>query len=933
MNGASRISRWAKRVLSRFLPGMGIGTVILSGFGVSAALTLLAVGAGVLGYTNIAKEFAVISQARVPEITATSTVLTDTRRLVTLVARIAASATAEDVDTLRGDMTDQVDALRTTIDQMVQTEQTAMLSAGIEDYLTAAQTVAGNVADLIALREQKRVLTAELVEIKKAAQREIQFIAQTAQSEITTGEARTVNASRTMLDQLVETDFQEYSRVATMRVLVNRIASLVTVVFVDQHSAAILPQTKKISALATELEALLDLSGTGLDAATREDLRRFIALAHDQQKNATTRDAGTGIAEMEKAFMGPDAALATLQEENQNAARAKADQAFDSMIAEVRGLISGEVNQLSIALQQQRRFDTYFNGLLVAGTMTDQEAIAKTAKKIARRVKSLTVGAGKVSPKLEEIALSAGKFVVAETDIFALRLRELALLDQVAAATETAYRSAEAVGASANGLSASSISKISDASMNVAGVIARARTQMLTLGAAVVMGAILLAYGLVYRRLSRPLKTLAIETRELADGNLKVKMVASQGRVDEIGQIQDALLIFRDNALLVEKLAEEKAASDQEAENEREEMLNRLRDSIGQVARAAANGDLSQRVNAEFTHPALKSLAEDLNHVVSAIDTGIGEVSEVLSAMANADLSKRVECKLDGAFERLSVGANSTADQLARAIEDIQTAANGVRSFADQIKITTDQVAEQSTGQAQSLKHVAETIATMTSGVAANAESAKHAEKLTSTVANRARLSKETVDEAVTAVGRIEQNALQIANIVSLIEDIAFQTNLLALNAAVEAARAGDAGRGFAVVAQEVRSLAQRAGASATDIKSIIQESQDAVNNGVSLVNATGEALTEIQSGVADLHENVARISEAAAHQAADLDAINGSVAEVDRSTAANAGLSANSATSIQELADLIGELDQLVATFNLGAPSASAARPQAHSG
>ena len=233
MNGASRISRWAKRVLSRFLPGMGIGTVILSGFGVSAALTLLAVGAGVLGYTNIAKEFAVISQARVPEITATSTVLTDTRRLVTLVARIAASATAEDVDTLRGDMTDQVDALRTTIDQMVQTEQTAMLSAGIEDYLTAAQTVAGNVADLIALREQKRVLTAELVEIKKAAQREIQFIAQTAQSEITTGEARTVNASRAMLDQLVETDFQEYSRVATMRVLVNRIASLVIVVFVD----------------------------------------------------------------------------------------------------------------------------------------------------------------------------------------------------------------------------------------------------------------------------------------------------------------------------------------------------------------------------------------------------------------------------------------------------------------------------------------------------------------------------------------------------------------------------------------------------------------------------------------------------------------------------------------------------------------------------
>ena len=903
---------------SPFSKGSGIGAKILIGFCLSAGLTFTTVIVGMVGYDNIAREFGVISNERVPEIQSTAEVATGTRELISLVAQIAETTETSRLNFLRASISSQIAELRETTEGLPASDLTVAFGAEIDVFSAAADAVADNVGALIALRVQKAAHFAELVDLKRAAEREIQFIGQTAQSEITTGEARAVNASRTMLDNLVEGDMQVAARLNEIRVLSNRLASLAAVTFIDAENPAIVRHSASTDTTIAALEAALTNLETDLPPATIEALQKLVDLVRDQRRNTHNRDVGIGMVEVEKYHLRADGGLAEAIAQHADVTRGNADTATNNIIGEIRDLISDEVNQLSVALQQQRRFDTFFSHLLLSTDMVDPQEIEKTAKKVARRVKSLVTGAAKVSPKLEDIAQKAGAFAAGDKDLFALRSAEIRLNSAVQAIKTDAFDAAAEIGKLANGLSVASIGKIRSAAGAVDVGISAARTQMVILGALAAVGTAILAYFLVFRKLSRPLNALATATAVLADGDLTAPIPESGGRGDEIGKIQDALLVFRDNAVMVERLAAEKAKADSEAAQAQEDMLARLQRSIGKAARAASNGDLSQRVTDEFDHDTLQTLANDLNGLIAAIDTGIGEISEVLAAMSEADLTKRVETKLDGAFESLSVSTNATADQLARTIEDIQTAANGVRSFADKIRVTTDQVASQSTEQAQSLKEISATIATMNNGIGENARSAHNAERLTHDVANRARTSKKTVDEAVKAVGKIEANAAKISEMVAMIDAVAFQTNLLALNAAVEAARAGDAGRGFAVVAQEVRSLAQRTTASAMDIKGIIAESHRAVTNGVSLVNATGDSLNEIMSGVSELHESIAQISTAAADQAEDLNALTNAVDEVDRTTADNAGLSEQSATSIQELADLIGDLDRRLATFDL---------------
>jgi methyl-accepting chemotaxis protein len=184
------------------------------------------------------------------------------------------------------------------------------------------------------------------------------------------------------------------------------------------------------------------------------------------------------------------------------------------------------------------------------------------------------------------------------------------------------------------------------------------------------------------------------------------------------------------------------------------------------------------------------------------------------------------------------------------------------------------------------------------------------------------------VRSAIDAMGRIEQSSTQINQIIGVIDEIAFQTNLLALNAGVEAARAGDAGRGFAVVAQEVRELAQRSANAAKEIKDLIRNSTSEVGSGVELVQATGNALAEIERQVITVSEHVAAIATSAREQSAGLQEINVAVNQMDQVTQQNAAMVEETTAASVTLASESEQLRQLVSRFRLGAEMAGAAAP-----
>jgi methyl-accepting chemotaxis protein len=178
------------------------------------------------------------------------------------------------------------------------------------------------------------------------------------------------------------------------------------------------------------------------------------------------------------------------------------------------------------------------------------------------------------------------------------------------------------------------------------------------------------------------------------------------------------------------------------------------------------------------------------------------------------------------------------------------------------------------------------------------------------------------VEQAVQAMGAIEQSAQEITQIINVIDGIAFQTNLLALNAGVEAARAGDAGKGFAVVANEVRALAQRSAEAAKDIKNLITTSAQQVEAGVGLVGETGSMLSRIVTGVNEVSELITSIANSSDTQARNMEQVNGAVGEMDRMTQQNAAMVEETTAAARSLATEAQELKQLVSRFRLGEKS-----------
>jgi methyl-accepting chemotaxis protein len=270
--------------------------------------------------------------------------------------------------------------------------------------------------------------------------------------------------------------------------------------------------------------------------------------------------------------------------------------------------------------------------------------------------------------------------------------------------------------------------------------------------------------------------------------------------------------------------------------------------------------------------------------------------------------------------------------QLQEALSTVAEKADAIGSRSLEISSTTDELARQSEQQAANLEEAVAALAQITTTVRTTADGAGHVHDVVAGAARDASNAGGIVTRATEAMKTIDQSAREIAQIIGVIDEIAFQTNLLALNAGVEAARAGDAGRGFAVVASEVRALAQRASDAAKEIKQLVGASSTEVSKGVDLVAETGEALVNIASQVAEINEVVAQIATGAREQSTGLQEVNTATTQVDHISQQTVAMIEETTAAIHALSDETAALMKLMTRFTVGSATREISRAPAPS-
>jgi methyl-accepting chemotaxis protein len=302
----------------------------------------------------------------------------------------------------------------------------------------------------------------------------------------------------------------------------------------------------------------------------------------------------------------------------------------------------------------------------------------------------------------------------------------------------------------------------------------------------------------------------------------------------------------------------------------------------------------------------------------STLEACMTEAQGTLLALAKGDLSQSMQGVYEGELGKIKTSINTALTNLTITIATVRQAVEGVTAGAGQITDANKDLSQRTSQQAAALEETSASMEEMTSTVKQNADNAKQADQLAINARTTADKGRVVTQQAVGAMDEINKSSKKIADIITVIDEIAFQTNLLALNAAVEAARAGEHGRGFAVVAAEVRNLAQRSATAAKEIKGLIKESIQRVNDGSELVNQSGKTLEEIVNSVKRVTDIIAEISAASQEQAIGIDQVNRAIMAMDQTTQQNVGVVEQTANVAQAMRDQASQLQQQVQAFKI---------------
>jgi methyl-accepting chemotaxis protein len=383
--------------------------------------------------------------------------------------------------------------------------------------------------------------------------------------------------------------------------------------------------------------------------------------------------------------------------------------------------------------------------------------------------------------------------------------------------------------------------------------------------------------------IARPIRLMTSFMERLAGGDTRSE-VPGRGRKDEVGEMAEAVEVFRQSAITNKQLEADAEAARRQAEADRIRLTTE--------AEAAAQARL--------------------NEATAGLAFG-------LKRLAAGDLSFTLKDPFAPDFEALRHDLNGAVEQLGETLRSVARATGSIDSGSQEISRGADDLSKRTEQQAASLEETAAALDQITANVSNSSKRADEARAVAVQANASASESGKVVAKAVEAMGKIEASSNEVSNIIGVIDEIAFQTNLLALNAGVEAARAGDAGKGFAVVAQEVRELAQRSAKAAKEIKELIRNSSVEVQNGVKLVSETGQSLQTIENYIVTINQHMDSIATSAREQSVGLGEVNTAVNQMDQVTQQNAAMVEETSAAGATLADESGKLRHLIGQFNLG--------------
>ncbi len=341
---------------------------------------------------------------------------------------------------------------------------------------------------------------------------------------------------------------------------------------------------------------------------------------------------------------------------------------------------------------------------------------------------------------------------------------------------------------------------------------------------------------------------------------------------------------------------------------------------VNNIIEQVVSGNLQERLEAASFTGYIKEIAEGINAIIANVSDNFTVAQNYMDQVAAGDLSQTLELPAEGDFKLLENSINNSITNIRSLLTEIGVAADQVSSASRELSQGNVDLSQRTEEQASSLEQTASAMEQFSSAVKLTSDNANEANELAADSRKEAENGNEVLNRTNKAMEEIANSSRKIADIISVIDDISFQTNLLALNAAVEAARAGEHGRGFAVVASEVRNLAGRSANAAKEIKELITESLDTVDEGTRLSKQSSIVLEGILSKISDVSSIVRDISTATGEQASGVDEVNQAIAQMDKMTQQNAALVEETAAASESMEEQAQTLTKQISQFDVGA-------------
>jgi methyl-accepting chemotaxis protein len=550
------------------------------------------------------------------------------------------------------------------------------------------------------------------------------------------------------------------------------------------------------------------------------------------------------------------------------------------------------------AFDLARKLEAQVNELIgllrEVGQIADQSLLGLARERlnaVVLRIEKDMAAADKIMPNKERSRVIDAVIALGEgpRGVVAMRQRDIETQDAINARVLDIDQAAATMRAEIDKLVTAARSGAVAANASTANLIEQSKIWLGAIGIGSLLIALVLALLYVRPAIIGRLNRLWAATRAIADGALET-VVDTRGN-DEISDISKSVLLFRDNAVALRAAEAAKVEDDARAQEQRREMMAELGDAFGEVVAAAAAGDFSRRVQANFTDAELNALAGSVNELLETVQGGLSETCDVLAELSAGHLSTRIEGMYQGAFAELKNGTNALAEEFESTLAKLSETVAAVRSATTEILDGVTDLAERTSEESNAVSMATNQLGAFAGTVKKTASEAARPPawpRAPRARPSRARRSWHPRSRRCSASGLPRD---KISEVIAMIDEIAFQTNLLALNAAVEAARAGDSGRGFAVVATEVRSLAKRSADASNDVKKLVEAAHGDVKVGVGLVEETAQMFEAIVSSVNDLTGLMNGISQTAKNQASDVSAINTEIDGIGSMAHQNAAL------------------------------------------